>query len=88
MNPKILAAALIRVFEGIRLTAYQDSGGVWTVGFGHTGPEVVQGYTVTADQAAELLAKDAAPLFALVAAEPMIAASAYVSLVITADTTP
>jgi lysozyme len=79
MNTHELAAALIRVFEGVRLTAYQDSGGVWTVGFGHTGPEVVQGYTITMDQAAQQLATDALPLFTLVAAEPMIAAAAYVS---------
>jgi lysozyme len=79
MNTQTLAAALIRVFEGIRLTAYQDSGGVWTIGIGHTGPEVVAGLTITADQAAELFATDAAPLFGLVTAEPMIAAAAYVS---------
>lgn len=30
------AAALIVVFEGERLRAYQDSGGVWTIAFGHT----------------------------------------------------
>lgn len=23
--------------EGLRLTAYQDTGGVWTIGYGHTG---------------------------------------------------
>lgn len=27
---------LITQFEGCRLTAYQDSGGVWTIGYGHT----------------------------------------------------
>lgn len=31
---------LVRRFEGLRLKPYQDSVGVWTVGFGHTGPEV------------------------------------------------
>lgn len=28
--------ALTESFEGVRLTAYQDSGGVWTIGYGHT----------------------------------------------------
>jgi len=79
MNVAMLAAALIRAFEGVRLTAYQDSGGVWTVGFGHTGPEVVQGYTISMDTASALLQADAAPLLNLVEAEPLVAAAAYVS---------
>lgn len=29
--------ALVKHFEGCRLTAYQDSVGVWTIGWGHTG---------------------------------------------------
>jgi GH24 family phage-related lysozyme (muramidase) len=33
------------------LEAYQDGGGVWTIGYGHTGPEVVQGLSCTQDQA-------------------------------------
>jgi lysozyme len=28
--------ALTEAFEGVRLVAYQDSGGVWTIGYGHT----------------------------------------------------
>ena len=78
MNVAFLAAALIRVFEGCRLTAYQDSGGVWTVGFGHTAG-VTEGMTITMEQAAEFLQQDAAPLLALVKDEPLIAAAAYVS---------
>ncbi len=31
--------------EGLRLVSYWDPiGQLWTVGYGHTGPEVVQGY--------------------------------------------
>ncbi|ANI82400.1 lysozyme [Kosakonia oryzae] len=30
--------ALIKQFEGLRLTAYQDSVGVWTIGYGWTQP--------------------------------------------------
>ncbi len=28
---------LIKSFEGLRLQAYQDSVGVWTIGYGATG---------------------------------------------------
>jgi GH24 family phage-related lysozyme (muramidase) len=35
--------ALMKSFEKCRLTAYLDSGKVWTIGWGHTGPEVVAG---------------------------------------------
>jgi lysozyme len=38
------------------LKAYWDSiGGVWTIGYGHTGPEVVQGLTCTWEMAEEWL---------------------------------
>lgn len=45
-------------FEGCRLTAYQDQGGVWTVGYGHTGPHVVDGFTITQELAETLLVHD------------------------------
>lgn len=41
----------IKRFEGLRLTAYQDQGGVWTVGYGATGSEIVQGTVWTQAQA-------------------------------------
>jgi lysozyme len=50
--------ALTEQFEGCELTAYQDQVGVWTIGYGHTGPDVVAGLTITQDQAQALLAKD------------------------------
>lgn len=50
--------ALTKQFEGCRLTAYQDQVGVWTIGYGHTGPEVHAGMTITVEQAEALLAKD------------------------------
>ena len=37
--------ALIQSFESCRLTAYRDGGGVWTIGWGHTGPLVAEGLT-------------------------------------------
>jgi lysozyme len=79
VNVATLAAALIRVFEGCRLTAYQDSGGIWTIGFGHTGPDIKEGLTITYVQALMALEFDAKPLLALVENEPMQAAAAYVS---------
>lgn len=47
--------------EGLRLTAYPDpatGAAPWTVGYGHTGPEVVPGYTVTPEKALEDLQSD------------------------------
>jgi lysozyme len=52
--------ALTRSFEGLRLTAYPDLGGVWTIGYGHTGPGVHTGLTITREQAEALLAADIA----------------------------
>jgi lysozyme len=44
-------------FEACRLIAYQDIRGIWTIGWGHTGPEVCEGLTWTQEQAdAQLLA--------------------------------
>lgn len=50
--------ALTEQFEGCRLTAYQDQVGVWTIGYGHTGPDVTPGLAITQEQAEALLAKD------------------------------
>lgn len=47
-------------FEGCKLKAYQDSKGVWTIGYGHTGREVVAGLTCTQAQADAWLAEDIA----------------------------
>jgi lysozyme len=50
--------SLIKSFETCKLEAYPDPRGVWTVGWGHTGPEVVQGLVWTQDQADAQLAVD------------------------------
>lgn len=55
-----LAADHLRGFEGLRLDAYQDSGGVWTIGYGHTGRDVTPGLRITREEAEELLAQDLA----------------------------
>lgn len=48
---------LIKSFEDCRLTAYQDSVGVWTIGYGHTNG-VYAGMTITQAQAEEFLRSD------------------------------
>lgn len=54
---EVLQPFLIEV-EGIVLTAYQDSAGVWTIGVGHTGLDVRAGLTITHERALELLRRD------------------------------
>lgn len=51
---------LTESFEGLNLEAYQDSVGVWTIGYGHTGPDVSAGMEITQEQATLLLASDIA----------------------------
>ena len=36
LKPSPRAVDLVARFEGLRLNAYQDTGGVWTIGYGHT----------------------------------------------------
>lgn len=50
--------AHLRKWEGLRLEAYRDTGGVWTIGYGHTGPDVVPGRTITEVEAETLLCTD------------------------------
>ncbi|WP_455476850.1 lysozyme [Bartonella sp. B41] len=54
--------ALIKQWEGLRLQAYQDVAGVWTIGYGHTTqagmPHVQEGMKITESQAENLLRKD------------------------------
>lgn len=49
---------LIMRHEGCRLTAYKCPAGVWTIGYGHTGTDVVAGLTITSRRAEELLTED------------------------------
>lgn len=48
---------LIKKWEGVRLTAYQDSVGVWTIGYGHT-KGVYAGMKITQAQADQFLKED------------------------------
>jgi len=58
--------ALTQQFEGLRLTAYQDQVGVWTIGYGHTGKDVLPNLTITQEQANNLLMQDVASAVAAV----------------------
>ena len=60
-NRKIGQAGLnlIKQFEGCRLTAYQCSAGVWTIGYGHTAG-VYKGMKITQAQADAFLKQDIA----------------------------
>jgi lysozyme len=55
-----LAIDFIKGAEGCVLTSYRDSGGVWTIGYGHTGLAIVAGLTITQDQADAYLSSDLA----------------------------
>ncbi len=48
---------LIKQFEGLRLQAYQDSGDVWTIGYGHT-ETAKPGMTIDEEKAEQLLKQD------------------------------
>lgn len=45
------AIDFIKIHECCKLSSYQDSGGVWTIGYGSTGPDIVSGMTWTQAQA-------------------------------------
>ena len=52
---------LIVFYEGERLTSYRDTGGIWTIGVGHTSDEkfkVKKGQTITKEFSRELLRHD------------------------------
>lgn len=48
---------LIQYFEGMKLKAYQDTGGVWTIGIGHT-KTAKAGMVIDEEQAFNLLRED------------------------------
>jgi lysozyme len=63
ISKKVSALKLIADFEGLRLKAYQDTGGIWTIGYGSTknpftGQYVKQGDIITKETALSWLKKD------------------------------
>ena len=53
-----LGRDLIKHFEGCRLDSYLCPSSIWTVGVGHTGPDVGPGMHITQAEADRLLAED------------------------------
>jgi lysozyme len=52
----------IKMQEGLKLKAYKEDDGIWTIGYGTTrinGKAVVSGMTITKEQAEDLVEKDA-----------------------------
>ena len=50
--------SLLKELEGCRLKAYKDVAGVWTIGFGATGPDVYEGLVISQEQADAWLRQD------------------------------
>ena len=78
MTSITLASALIKTFEGCSLKAYQDTGGVWTIGFGHTHG-VKAGDVITQQQAEDFLAQDSQALVTAIAGKSLIEGAALLS---------
>ena len=57
MYISVEGTSLIKKFEGCELEAYQDSVGVWTIGYGHT-KDVKQGDKINQDEAENLLEEE------------------------------
>ncbi len=57
MNINDAGLNLIKSFEGLRLEAYQDQGGVWTIGYGSTHG-VKEGMVINEEQAEAMLLND------------------------------
>lgn len=54
------AVELIKEFEGCRLLAYRCPKGIWTIGYGHTGPVAGPGVKISQEEAERLLSIDVA----------------------------
>lgn len=52
--------SLLKLYEGCKLYSYKDQGGILTIGYGHTGPDVKENQTITQEQADQLLELDLA----------------------------
>lgn len=49
---------LIKLSEGLRLKAYLDAAAVWTIGYGHTGADVIPNLVITEEEANVILEND------------------------------
>lgn len=53
-----LMKSKIKEWEGCRLVAYRCPAGLWTIGYGHTGSDVMEGKRITQNEADALFDKD------------------------------
>lgn len=51
MKTNAAALEIIKRNEGLRLHAYRDVVGIWTIGYGDTGPDVVPGLAISKEEA-------------------------------------
>jgi lysozyme len=83
------ALRLIREAEGLRLRAYRCPAGVWTIGYGHTGPvhgkPIGKGMAITKETAEALFVADidafASGLYALLPLPPYLNPNQFGALV-------
>lgn len=55
MHTSTLGLDALKQRENCKLIAYRDTAGIWTIGFGQTGPNIVQGVRWTRPEAEEAL---------------------------------
>ena len=60
------ALGLIKLYEGLRLRAYNDGYGYWTIGYGHHAQNIKPGDEITVEQANALLISDATKVLACI----------------------
>ena len=58
MRLNIAGLSLIKAFEGLELSTYKDPIGIFTIGYGHTGPDVQPGMAISERDAEALLKND------------------------------
>jgi len=58
IDQKAIVESFLPIVEACREKAYRDSGGIWTIGVGHTGPDVHVGEVITTAQERALLDHD------------------------------
>lgn len=66
MQPSQKCIDLVKQYEGFRAKAYLCPAGILTIGYGHTGRDVLPGMIITPQRAIELLFADLASAVALV----------------------
>ncbi|MBK4723922.1 lysozyme [Pantoea agglomerans] len=72
-----IAAVLIPSLEGKENKPYQDVVGVWTVCYGHTGPDIIKSKTYTDAECQALLNKDLVPFARSVEGSVKVPATDY-----------